>query len=258
MSKHTILYCDCANANFVQEESKQLIRQALAVADQAEVIAVADLCGLAARQDKLLQKVANAEKLTVLACYPRTIRSLFAFAGSPLCNERTIFLNMRDTSGNEILRALGLSPAPDQELIEIDSDRNDAWRPWFPIIDPERCSNCGQCLNFCLFGVYSRNSDGQVVVKNPTGCKNNCPSCARICPCTAIIFPKIDEESPINGSLQNPAATPDKVRLKVEDLYGGNLSEKLKQRRKRRLLKREAFLRDETNDAPNFNKTDDN
>lgn len=28
------------------------------------------------------------------------------------------------------------------------------WKPWFPVIDYDRCTNCMQCLSFCLFGVY--------------------------------------------------------------------------------------------------------
>src|SRR5687767_1981373 len=29
-----------------------------------------------------------------------------------------------------------------------------AWKPWFPVIDYQRCTNCMQCLSFCLFEVY--------------------------------------------------------------------------------------------------------
>jgi hypothetical protein len=28
------------------------------------------------------------------------------------------------------------------------------WKPWFPVIDFSRCTNCMQCLTFCLFDVY--------------------------------------------------------------------------------------------------------
>src|SRR5688500_4682343 len=27
------------------------------------------------------------------------------------------------------------------------------WKPWFPVIDYSRCTNCMQCLSFCLFDV---------------------------------------------------------------------------------------------------------
>ena len=73
------------------------------------------------------------------------------------------------------------------------------WRPWFPVIDYERCISCKQCLSFCLFNVYGLDDEGTVRVRNPQNCKNNCPACSRVCPKLAIIFPKYDQ-APINGS----------------------------------------------------------
>jgi ferredoxin len=37
-------------------------------------------------------------------------------------------------------------------------------------------------------------------VAHPKGCKTNCPACARICPQTAIIFPKYKPGGAIGGS----------------------------------------------------------
>src|SRR5690349_15887991 len=34
------------------------------------------------------------------------------------------------------------------------------WKPWFPVIDYDRCTNCMQCLSFCLFGVYGADREG--------------------------------------------------------------------------------------------------
>src|SRR5687768_10949172 len=31
--------------------------------------------------------------------------------------------------------------------------RPGSWKPWFPVIDYSRCTNCMQCLSFCLFDV---------------------------------------------------------------------------------------------------------
>lgn len=30
------------------------------------------------------------------------------------------------------------------------------WKPWFPVIDYSRCTNCMQCLSFCLFDAVRR------------------------------------------------------------------------------------------------------
>jgi NAD-dependent dihydropyrimidine dehydrogenase PreA subunit len=70
--------------------------------------------------------------------------------------------------------------------------------PWYPVIDAARCVRCGQCVKFCLFGVYATAPDGLPIVARPEKCKNRCPACARICPAAAIIFPRY-EESPFNG-----------------------------------------------------------
>ena len=67
------------------------------------------------------------------------------------------------------------------------------------MIDYDRCNNCKQCLNFCLFRVFETNDDGRVVVSNPENCKTGCPACARVCPENAILFPKHNSFQ-INGS----------------------------------------------------------
>src|SRR5690606_26323096 len=65
-----------------------------------------------------------------------------------------------------------------------------AWLPWFPVIDYDRCTNCMQCLSFCLFGVYGVDPDGRIQAQQQDHCKTNCPACSRVCPEAAIMFPK--------------------------------------------------------------------
>lgn len=72
---------------------------------------------------------------------------------------------------------------------------------WYPVIDRERCVNCRQCMDFCLFSVYSTDEDGRVVVSHSDGCKMGCPACSRICPMGAIIFPHYDAEPLIAGAV---------------------------------------------------------
>ena len=52
-----------------------------------------------------------------------------------------------------------------------------SWKPWFPVIDYDRCTNCMQCLSFCLFDVYSVDVNNQIEVLNQDNCKTNCPAC---------------------------------------------------------------------------------
>ena len=75
-----------------------------------------------------------------------------------------------------------------------------AWKPWFPVIDYDRCTNCMQCLSFCLFGVYGVDGEKRIEVRNNDNCKTNCPACSRVCPEAAIMFPKY-KSGPINGEI---------------------------------------------------------
>jgi len=63
-------------------------------------------------------------------------------------------------------------------------------RRWYPVIDYSRCTNCMECLDFCLFGVYGVNSFDRLLVENQDQCKKGCPACSRVCPQQAIIFPE--------------------------------------------------------------------
>ena len=64
---------------------------------------------------------------------------------------------------------------------------------WYPVIDRVRCTGCGECVNFCIFGVYGIGADGLPRVIQPDACRPGCPPCARVCPCQAILFPHCDE-----------------------------------------------------------------
>src|SRR5688572_18365054 len=49
------------------------------------------------------------------------------------------------------------------------------WKPWFPVIDYSRCTNCMQCLSFCLFDVYGVSAEQKIQVQNQSNCKTECP-----------------------------------------------------------------------------------
>ena len=99
-----------------------------------------------------------------------------------------------------------------------------AWKPWFPVIDYDRCTNCMQCLSFCLFDVYGVHED-KIQVQNESNCKTDCPACSRVCPEVAILFPKY-KSGPINGDvvrqedIQREAMKVDISALLGGDLYG--------------------------------------
>jgi NAD-dependent dihydropyrimidine dehydrogenase PreA subunit len=105
-----------------------------------------------------------------------------------------------------------------------------AWKPWFPVIDYSRCTNCMQCLSFCLFDVYGVSADRTIQVQNQSNCKTDCPACSRVCPAVAIMFPKY-RHGPINGE----AVTADDVRreamkVDISALLGGDIYSMLRDR----------------------------
>lgn len=155
-----------------------------------------DLCGLAAKEPGALRTLlTNAESLT--ACHERAVKCLIEWSGA----------------------------TPPENL--IDAWRGDApeekntagkWIPWFPVIDRGRCVNCGQCAEFCLFGVYANSANGKTEVVKPDACKTNCPACAKVCPRQAIIFPK-HPEAPINGGEAGTETTSDLNTLLGDNPY---------------------------------------
>ena len=103
------------------------------------------------------------------------------------------------------------------------------WKPWFPVIDYKRCTNCMQCLSFCLFDVYGA-PGGKIDVQNPQNCKTDCPACSRVCPEVAILFPKY-KAGPINGDeVREQDVQREKMKVDISALLGGDIYAALRQR----------------------------
>ena len=186
-----ILYCHCAHADVIPAAVKDAVRRVLGRAP-GRVVAVPDLCRLAAERDARLAQWAGERDGTIVACYPRAVRALFEQAGTPLPPEAKV-LNMREDPPTVIAKQLGLpADAADGPLVPVPPADGD-WVPWFPAIESARCRNCRQCLDFCVFGVYELDGDGRVRVAHPANCKNECPACARMCPEGAIVFAKCSD-----------------------------------------------------------------
>ncbi len=120
-------------------------------------------------------------------------------------------------------------------LVEAERTRQQAakhgdWKPWFPVIDYDRCTNCMQCLSFCLFGVYGVDDSHRIQVQNNDNCKTNCPACSRVCPEAAIMFPKY-KSGPINGDVVSDADLQrEKMKIDVSALLGGDIYQMLRDR----------------------------
>lgn len=244
-----ILFCQCAYAEVIPLQVKQQVLQKMEESGLG-YDTVMDLCGLAARKAPILKGFASKDTLTIIACHPRAVRWLFSAGGAPLCEENVEYLNMRQECTEDLVRRiqeLASAGTPRvltaEDAAESYQDGKDTspigdsrtfgipdWKPWFPVIDFERCRDCRQCLGFCLFGVYGSTQDGKVEVRNPADCKTDCPACARICPETAIIFPKYSS-APINGGeveAGEPMADP--VKVDLAKLTNGDILKVLQER----------------------------
>ena len=62
--------------------------------------------------------------------------------------------------------------------------------PAYAVSIGSRCTNCMECVDFCLFGVYGVDQAEQILVEQPDNCRKGCPACSRVCPENAIIFPQ--------------------------------------------------------------------
>jgi NAD-dependent dihydropyrimidine dehydrogenase PreA subunit len=104
------------------------------------------------------------------------------------------------------------------------------WKPWFPVIDYSRCTNCMQCLSFCLFDVYGVSADKKIQVQNQSNCKTDCPACSRVCPEVAIMFPKY-RHGPINGDeVQPDDVRREAMKVDISALLGGDVYSMLRDR----------------------------
>jgi Pyruvate/2-oxoacid:ferredoxin oxidoreductase delta subunit len=116
---------------------------------------------------------------------------------------------------------------------ELSAAATGAWKPWFPVIDYDRCTNCMQCLSFCLFGVYGVDAEKRIEVRNNDNCKTNCPACSRVCPEAAIMFPKY-KAGPINGDeVSDSDLNREKMKIDISALLGGDVYSLLRDRSER-------------------------
>jgi len=135
--------------------------------------------------------------------------------------------DMRVVNGN------GVAPAQIAEAVgqsATASGVQSTWKPWFPVIDYSRCTNCMQCLSFCLFDVYGVSADQKIQVQNQSNCKTECPACSRVCPEVAIMFPKY-RHGPINGEdIKADDVRREAMKVDISALLGGDIYSMLRDR----------------------------
>jgi Pyruvate/2-oxoacid:ferredoxin oxidoreductase delta subunit len=139
----------------------------------------------------------------------------------------TVQVGFHDISGFDVLK---ITETVEAARVQTNSARHGEWKPWFPVIDYDRCTNCMQCLSFCLFGVYGVDPEQKIQVQNNDNCKTNCPACSRVCPEAAIMFPKY-KAGPINGDVVSDSdLNREKMKVDISALLGGDVYSLLRER----------------------------
>jgi NAD-dependent dihydropyrimidine dehydrogenase PreA subunit len=100
-------------------------------------------------------------------------------------------------------------------VLRIPSSDDEAARRWYPVIDYSRCTNCMECIDFCLFGVYGVDKSETILVEQADNCRKGCPACSRVCPENAIIFPQ--HKTP---TIAGAAVVAGSLKIDLSKLFG--------------------------------------
>jgi heterodisulfide reductase subunit A-like polyferredoxin len=196
--KSCVIFCRCG-ANIISEDKFLKISDGLNNLD-IHVYELHDLCAFSISGHDVLKRIgAEFDHKIILACYPRAVENMLKQAGLNLGSMD--ILNFRELTPEDILSQLQTryqiaegKACYQEQVTDLDVPA------WFPVIDESRCTLCGKCARFCLFGVYTFDKKSLKVI-NPLACKNNCPACGRTCPVSAIMFPRLEENTALAGAV---------------------------------------------------------
>jgi len=195
--KSCVLFCRC-KAGVVSSETLDKIEEGLRKFD-TDVFELQDLCAFSIHGKDVLKAIGKEfHQKIVIACYPRAVKNMLPQGGIDFGGFEV--LNFKELSPETIFMKLEnnfkIAKGEARYQIQITDLEVPAW---FPVIDESLCTLCGKCSRFCLFGVYSYDKKSLKVV-NPLACKNNCPACGRTCPTSAIMFPRLAENTVLAGA----------------------------------------------------------
>jgi NAD-dependent dihydropyrimidine dehydrogenase PreA subunit len=238
-----IVFCRCGGERIDPVRLQQIENHLKESA--AEVVVLSDLCMFSVLgKDKLQSLFREGNEYLIIGCYERSLKLLLDQGNVDMENKPVEYLNFLELSNEEIAQKVASFCENSLQTNSFEEfTLSTEWKSWYPVIDYARCSSCGQCHDFCLFGVYVK-KDGKVLVVNPKSCKNNCPACGRICPQTAIIFPKYQHDGGIGGAeIVDEEAEHQRQSADVKTILQGDIYEALEQRKNRRqsIIRNEAM-----------------
>jgi Pyruvate/2-oxoacid:ferredoxin oxidoreductase delta subunit len=232
-----LIFCDCTGEAISKTIKEQVLNYIPGL--NTEICRLKDLCGLCASEKDLVKDLFTSDgEILVLACHSRAVKLILGYAGIQKF-DKISFLNLRQSEAEKALNMFEFAEIQHNEnLSTVEISSKPDWPAWYPVLDYSRCTACGQCADFCLFGVYQKNN-GIVEVINPEACKINCPACARICPQIAIVFPKYVHGGAISGSDNYNELEEQKRQLEDMDKF---LGEDIYQALERRKNKRKSII----------------
>ncbi len=221
MTETCIVFCRCS-AGIISAEKLKNIESGLQHAG-ADIFVLDDLCALTVEKSPVLRDIEKQySRKIVIACYPRAVEKMLEQSGFSFTGMQV--LNMRELSEYEIKNSLsGANTSPNGETERTILKSGLTMPAWYPVIDRSRCTSCGQCVRFCLFGVYRKGQNEPEVIQ-PLNCKNLCPACGRACPSSAIIFPRLNENTALAG------AESGKITIDASAAQQGSMLSALQQR----------------------------
>jgi len=168
--------------------------------------------------DEAVNRLAHISNDLVVAAwlYPRAVR--WTLHGLGIDEKRIATchdLRMVSCSENAAEAILVAVDNKCSEAPSVDEMTQSVHDRWYPVIDYSRCVSCKQCFGFCLFGVYTVESD-RVIASNADSCKHGCPACARVCPQGAILFPHCDDAAIAGEPGAQVLGSSDPVRAVIE------------------------------------------
>jgi len=197
MNKSCILFCNCGADVITSDKSEQI--KSVVELLEADVYHLDDFCGIVLNRKDFVKAIDQQySRKIMIACYPRAIKNLLAQNNLELSGLEV--LNFKALSVVDIALKLKTDFSIAEGNAKTETLESGLDVPaWYPVVDQPLCIDCGKCFKFCLFGVYTFENKQLKVVK-PLSCKNNCPACGRNCPTSAIIFPRLKENSVLAGA----------------------------------------------------------
>lgn len=198
MGKKTcVLFCRC-KAEVISAEKLDEITGRLKNLD-IDIYELQDLCAFSVHENDIIDAIGKEfQQKIIIACYPRAIKNMFRQNHIDFGDFEV--LNFKELSIEDIFSKLEndfqIASGKGRYQVQV-SDLNVP--AWFPVIDDSLCTLCGKCARFCLFGVYSFDKKSLKVI-DPLACKNSCPACGRTCPTSAIMFPRLAENTALAGA----------------------------------------------------------